>query len=157
MWPEGAVLIITVIDEVGNKIIQLASPLLSFLCSVVDVLFPIHDELLLDITNFPGDASGKEPAFHSRRHEKHGVNPWVRMIPWRRAWKPTPVFSLENPTDREAWQSTVHGVAKSQTWLKRLSTHSTHASLASQFGESGSWTVYTQHHMMLNGQYSIRF
>ena len=24
--------------------------------------------------------------------------------------------------DREAWQATVHGVAKSQTWLKQLST-----------------------------------
>ena len=23
---------------------------------------------------------------------KHGFNPWVRKIPWRRAWQPTPVF-----------------------------------------------------------------
>ena len=30
---------------------------------------------------------------------------------------------LENPVDRAAWQATVHGVAKSQTQLKRLSTH----------------------------------
>ena len=30
---------------------------------------------------------------------------------------------LENPMDRGAWQATVHGVAKSQTRLKRLSTH----------------------------------
>ena len=30
---------------------------------------------------------------------------------------------LENPIDREAWQATVHGVAKSQTWLKRLCMH----------------------------------
>ena len=29
---------------------------------------------------------------------------------------------LENPMDRGAWQTTVHGVAKSQTQLKRLST-----------------------------------
>ena len=29
---------------------------------------------------------------------------------------------LENVTDRGAWQTTVHGVAKSQTRLKRLST-----------------------------------
>ena len=28
---------------------------------------------------------------------------------------------LENPMDREAWWATVHGVAKSQTSLKRLS------------------------------------
>ena len=30
---------------------------------------------------------------------------------------------LENPMDRGAWQATVHGFTKSQTQLKRLSTH----------------------------------
>ena len=30
---------------------------------------------------------------------------------------------LENPMDRGAWGATVHGVAKSQTRPKRLSTH----------------------------------
>ena len=30
---------------------------------------------------------------------------------------------LENSMDRGAWQSTVHGVSKSQTWLKRLSIY----------------------------------
>ena len=30
---------------------------------------------------------------------------------------------LENPVDRGAWRATVHRVAKSQTRLKRLSTH----------------------------------
>jgi len=23
---------------------------------------------------------------------KHGFDPWVRKIPWRRTWQPTPVF-----------------------------------------------------------------
>ena len=27
-----------------------------------------------------------------RSHGIHGLNPWVRKIPWRRAWQPTPVF-----------------------------------------------------------------
>ena len=31
-------------------------------------------------------------------------------------------FCLENPMDRGVWWATVHGVAQSQTWLKRLST-----------------------------------
>ena len=35
-------------------------------------------------------------------------------------------FCLENSMDREAWQATVHGVTKSQTWLS--DSHSlTHA------------------------------
>ena len=24
--------------------------------------------------------------------KRHGFNPWVRKIPWRRAWQPAPVF-----------------------------------------------------------------
>ena len=29
---------------------------------------------------------------------------------WRRAWNPLQYSYLENPTDRGAWRSTVHGV-----------------------------------------------
>ena len=36
------------------------------------------------------------------------------LIPWRRKWQPTPVFCLENPKDRGAWQATVYGVTKSR-------------------------------------------
>ena len=36
---------------------------------------------------------------------------------------PVQYSCLENAMDRGAWQATIHGVAKSQTWLKRLSTH----------------------------------
>ena len=31
---------------------------------------------------------------HCRRFRRYGFDPWVRMIPWRRAWKLTPVFLL---------------------------------------------------------------
>ena len=27
-----------------------------------------------------------------RRHKRRGFNPWVRRIPWRREWQPSPVF-----------------------------------------------------------------
>ena len=33
------------------------------------------------------------------------------------------ILALENPMDREARRAVVHRVAKSQTQLKRLSTH----------------------------------
>ena len=45
---------------------------------------------------------------------------WVRNIPWRTAWQPTPVFLPENPMDRGAWWATVHGITKSWTWLSDL-------------------------------------
>ena len=44
-------------------------------------------------------------------------DPWVGKIPWRRKRQPTPVFRLENPTDRGAWRATAHGVAESWTQL----------------------------------------
>ena len=34
----------------------------------------------------------KEPACQCRRHKRYGFNPWVRKIPWRKAWQPTPLF-----------------------------------------------------------------
>ena len=40
----------------------------------------------------PGDTSGKKPSCQCRRHKSHRFNPWVRKIPWRRAWQPTPGF-----------------------------------------------------------------
>ena len=46
------------------------------------------------IWGFRGGASGKEPTCQSRRSKRHGFSPWVRKIPWRRAWQPTPVFLL---------------------------------------------------------------
>ena len=62
--------------------------------------------------------SGKE---HACQWGRHRFNPWVKKILWRRKWQPTPVFQavfcLGNPMDRVALWATVHGVAKSQTWL----------------------------------------
>ena len=41
---------------------------------------------------FPGGAGGKAPTCQFRRHKRHGFDPWIRKIPWRRPWQPTPVF-----------------------------------------------------------------
>ena len=43
---------------------------------------------------FQGGASGEEPACQGRRCRRNGFDPWVRKIPWKRAWQPTLVFSL---------------------------------------------------------------
>ena len=39
-----------------------------------------------------GGASGEEPVCWCRRHKRCELSPWVGKIPWRRAWKPTPIF-----------------------------------------------------------------
>ena len=44
------------------------------------------------ITLFSGGTSGKKPASQCRRHLRQGLDTWVGKIPWRRAWKLTPVF-----------------------------------------------------------------
>ena len=41
---------------------------------------------------FVGGAGSKESACQCRRRKRHMFNPWVRKIPWMRAWQPTPVF-----------------------------------------------------------------
>ena len=46
------------------------------------------------------------------RMKETKFNPWVRKIPWRRRWEPTPGFLSAGPMDREAWQDTVQGVAR---------------------------------------------
>ena len=40
------------------------------------------------VKNPPANAGDYE----KRGFEKRGLDPWVRKIPWRRAWQPTPVF-----------------------------------------------------------------
>ena len=50
---------------------------------------------------------------------------------------------LENPMDRGAWQATVHGVAKGQTRLKRLSMHARdfHPCVASMSSQA-TWNCF---------------
>ena len=71
------------------------------------------------------EGSGREAALAPPRFrlERHRFDLWVRKIPWRRAWQPTPVFLPEGSHGGGGWQATVHGVTKSHTLLKRLSRH----------------------------------
>ena len=34
----------------------------------------------------------KKPTCQCKRHKRRGFDPWVRKMPWRRAWQYTPVF-----------------------------------------------------------------
>ena len=69
---------------------------------------------------FPGGARGKELSCQYRSSKRHGFNPWVKKIPWRRAGGPTPVFLTGESVDKGAWRATVRRIAKSRTRLKQL-------------------------------------
>ena len=45
-----------------------------------------------NILGFPGGASGEEPSCQCRGHKRHRFDLWLRKIPWKRAWRSTPVF-----------------------------------------------------------------
>ena len=66
---------------------------------------------------------GKEPSWQCRRHRRPRLDPWVGKISWRRKWQSTPVFLPgESHGQRSQW-ATVHGVTKTRTQLKQLSTY----------------------------------
>ena len=70
----------------------------------------------------------KQPACQCRRYLRHGLDPWVRTIPWRRACQPTPVFLLgESPWTNEpgglqsmGWQRVGHNWATKNTHMHNL-------------------------------------
>ena len=70
----------------------------------------------------PGGASGQQPACQCRRCKRRGFSPWVGRIPRRRTWQAAPVALPGESYGQGAWQATVHGVTKSRTRLKWLST-----------------------------------
>ena len=70
---------------------------------------------------FPGGSVVKNPPAMQETSGRHGFDPWVRKIPWRRAWQYIPVFLPEKSHGQRSlvgllwWASSVHRVAKSDT------------------------------------------
>ena len=64
---------------------------------------------------FPDGSNGKESACNAG---DPGLIPGSGRFPGEGNGKPLQYSCLENPMDRGTWQTTVHGVAKSQTQLK---------------------------------------
>ena len=72
---------------------------------------------------FPGGTSCKEnPPASAGDIRDTGLIPGSGRSPGGGHGNPLQYSCLENPIHRGAWRLTVHGVAKSQTQLKRLST-----------------------------------
>ena len=66
------------------------------------------------IWGFPGGSEVKAPASNAG---DPGPIPGLGRSPGEGNGNPLQYSCLENPMDGEAWQATVHGVAKSQTSL----------------------------------------
>ena len=60
-------------------------------------------------------AGDKESTCQCRRCKRCRFDRWVRKIPWRRKWQPTPVFLPGSPMDGGAWRPAVHMVTQSRT------------------------------------------
>ena len=65
----------------------------------------------------------KNPPANAGNTIRHRFDPWVRKILWRRNGYPPHYSCLDNSMDRGGWWAAVHRVAKSQTHLNQLSTH----------------------------------
>ena len=80
----------------------------------------------IDAFWLPWRYGGKEPASQCRRGKRRRFDLWVRKVPWNWKGQPALVFL----SGKSQWQSnlvgTVHGVAESRTWLKRLLTCAGH-------------------------------
>ena len=71
----------------------------------------------------PGGISGKETTCQCRRLKGHVFDPWVRKIPLRRAWQPSPVFLPgESHGQRSLADYSPWGRKESDT-TKQLSTY----------------------------------
>ena len=67
--------------------------------------------------------SGKEAGCNTEAEGDAGLIPGWGRSPGGGHGNPLQYSCLENPMDRGAWWATVHGVLKSWTRLKQLSTH----------------------------------
>ena len=68
---------------------------------------------------FPGRSDGKESACNAG---DPGLIPGLGRSPRKGNGNPFQYSCLENPMDRKPWWAAIHGAAKSQIRLKRIST-----------------------------------
>ena len=85
-------------------------------------VFPLWIGLHLYLGS-PGGSVGKEFACNVGDIGDAGLIPGLGRFPGGGHGYPLQYSCMENPMDRGAWRAIVHGVSKSQTRLKWLSTH----------------------------------
>ena len=80
----------------------------------------LHLYSLVVYRGFPDDSDSKESTGNAG--DLSSI-PGLRKSPGAGHGNPLQYSFWENPMDRGAWRATAYGVTKSQTQLKRLSTH----------------------------------
>ena len=75
------------------------------------------------IVKLTHDMVVKNPPANAGDTRDEGPIPGLGKSPGGTYGNPLQYSCLKNPMNMGAWQATVHGVAKSQTRLKQLSTH----------------------------------
>ena len=81
--------------------------------------------------------SGKQSACHCMNHRRHEFDPWVRKIPWRRKWQPTPVFLPGKSHGQKSLAGCSPWCHKRVSWLSthaHIHTHLQHCQKAIKMG-----------------------
>ena len=81
----------------------------------------IYIYIIVYIHGFPSGASRQEPTCQCKRHKRHNFDPWVRKIPWRWAWQPTPIFLPAEFHGQRCLAGYSPGGAKSRSRLQSFS------------------------------------
>ena len=80
----------------------------------------------LSFYGIPKWLSGKEYVCQCRRQKKHGFNPWIGNVPWRRVCPPTAVFLPGKFCAQKSLVGYSHGATKTRTWLSACVRAHTH-------------------------------
>ena len=104
---------------------------------------------------FPGGASGKEPSCQYRRHQRHRFYPWVRKIPWRRAWQPTLVCFPGEPHKQRSLFTGSHRVRHNWNNLALHMQYRLYKSKIPLHSRQGChyWIAFTESHQCKIMQY----
>ena len=88
---------------------------------------------MLKTQDFPGDSAVKNLPANTCQFRRHGFEPWVVKIPWRRKWQPTPVFlpgkahGQRSLADYSPWDRRVgHHLGSKQQYVKSPSGKDEH-------------------------------
>ena len=86
--------------------------------------------VLIHKWSFPGGGNARESACQGRRYTRCSFGSWVRKIPWRRKWQPTPVLLPAescgqtsqigySPWGHRESDTTEHWAAEIHKWMLR--------------------------------------